>query len=332
MILFKMTSLFFLFFSCLFYFGQKATADISIPQKLSQSLAELKQNVDQLSVSNKSLDLKNEQLRSALKDSQLTFGKLVQENQQLEDSKTKLEKPTSNKTQQISQLNVTVADLDKQGGVLNQRFKEAQDRIIDSQKEDKRLSEQLAQFNKPAEAGSDMPSPEIVQLSEKKQKEKLAMLKMIADSQNHQELLQQKVLDYKKSIPVNDTSKDKGSKKEILEAQIMQLHDEIVQLNTVANNHSKMGWNEDQIHELEASVNNLEKNRDELRDLVKKIQQKTQQMAATQEQVTERVKLQSNISQLKIENRNLKIDFAELQQQMVDLDKRKSSMEALLQN
>ncbi len=324
------TSLIFISLFCLTFFSQEVKADNSVPQRLSQSLAELKQNVDQLSVSNKSLDFKNEQLKSVLKDSQLTLGKLVQENQQLEDAKAKLEKPTTTKAQQIAQLNATISDLDRQAAVYNQRFKEAQDKIADNKKEDKQLTDQLVQLNK-SETDDGMPSPEVARLLDKKQKEKLAMLKMIADSQAHQELLHQKVLDYKKSIPMaSDASK--GSKKEILEAQIVQLHDEIVQLNSTASNNAKMGWSEDQIRELESSVNNLEKNRDELKDLINKIQQKTQNMTVSQEQITERTKLQSNISQLKAEHRNLKMDFAELQQQMVDLDKRKSSMESLLQN
>ena len=332
MIILKRALLFCIFFGCFLFTCQQVRAEDSFSQKLAQSLAGLKQNVDQLSVSNQSQGLKNEQMKVSLKDSQITLGKLMQENQQLEESKAKLQKPTSGKTQQIAQLKKTLGDLDNQIIALNQQLKISQDKIVNEQKQEVQLNQQMTQFNKPEQIESDVLSPEVSQLIEKKQKEKLAMLKMISESQSRQELLQQKILDYKKNIPIpNVLVKDMENKKEMLEASITQLRDEIVQLNYLANNDSKHGWSEEQIHQLELSVNNLEENRDELRGLIQKIQQKAKQGVPTQEEIKERVKLQSNISKLKEENRNLKIDFAQLQQQMVDLDKRKSYMESFLQ-
>ncbi len=60
-----------------------------------------------------------------------------------------------------------------------------------------------------------------------------------------------------------------------------------------------------------------------------KTQQKIRHSPLTRDQKKEEFKLKSNIEQLKKETKNLKFDLRALQQQMVELDKRKVYLEVL---
>ena len=315
-----------------FLISSEVRSDDTFSNNLTQSLGALKNNVDQLNVSNEALIQKNEQIKFHLNDLNAPLQKLIQENKQLEEKKAKVEKIPSAKAIQIEQFNKIISDLENQVSNLQQQIKVAQDDLVKIQKEDESLTHQMGQPHKFVKGSSDEESPELLEILEKKQKEKLAMLKMIGELQNRQVLLQEQLLDYSKNIPISINSNNESSgKKSILEAQIQQLRSEIANLNSLEQNGSQK-WNEGQIHELELRISSLERNRNELNILVRKMQLKTQHFAHKTDQSTERTKLLSSIEQLKMDYKNLRIDFDELQQQMIDLDKRKVYLQALSKN
>ncbi len=307
-----------------------AKAEEAFSENLAQSLVELKNNVEQLTVSNQTLALKNDQLKADLKGIQITSQKLLQENSRLEADKAKLQESTPLKAEQIERENKNIADLDQQIASLAQQTKDFQNTLESKEKEEKDLSGQMQQLSQPKEKVSEDLPVNLSKVLLQKQKEKLAILKLISESENRQQMLQEKFLDSKKVVPGEGSlDNDKTPKKEYLNAQIVQLQDEIGRLNAFLSADSKSGWSEQQIQELEGSVNKLERNSEELRALIKRMQFKAQQLDSKKDQNYEHAKIQSQLDQLKRDRRSLKIDLAELQQQMVILDKRKSSLEAL---
>ncbi len=306
------------------------TANSDFSERLTQGLKELKKSVDQLSSSNETLALKNIQLKARFDDSQMVLQKLLEDNRKLMESSDKLHRNDPMRAKQIAQLQKDLMDLDNKLSGLEPQFKVAKNNITSGQKEDQRLNDQIKQGGMPVVANTDAISPEISQIWEQKQKEKMAILKLIMESQNRQELLREQISDFQKDVPVLASNSILLNRRKALEAQIQKVQQEIAQLN-LNQNPSQQNLNEKQLQQLQVNISNLEKNRDELQGLLLKMQQKIQQIPLTEDQKLEQAKLQSNIDRLKKEAKGLKFDLGELQQQMVGLDKRKSDLEALLE-
>ncbi|MBI3602039.1 MAG: hypothetical protein HY209_04005 [Candidatus Omnitrophica bacterium] len=287
-------------------FGQETGMNNGLAD-LTQSLQELKNRVDQLSSLNEALLLKNTQLKDRLNDVQTTLQKLEAESHQMTEAPPKQQESSPAKAKRITQLGKNVFDLDQKINQLKERFKIVQESIAGGQKTD--------------------------QQQEQRRQEKLGILKMIAESQKRQNLLQEQILDFQKNVPLVMVSAGNISGKAALEAQIQQLKQEIDQLSALASkpaaNLSQQGWGESQLHQLQVNLRNLKKNWAELQNLVAKMQQKRRPITLTQEQKKEELKLKANIEQLKKETKNLKFDVRALQQRMVELDKRKTYLGTL---
>lgn len=307
-------------------------ADV-LSQGLSQSLTEFRDSVEQLSESNKTMALKNTQFKASLNDFQIALQKLQADNQQLTKDSLKLQETNPARAKQMAQLEKDQVELGIKIKDVAEQLKVTQESIAAKQKEDQQLDDQIRQIlNTPVASAhsDDSMSPELSELWKQKQKEKLALLKIISEAQDHQKMLHEQILDFQKIPPV---AAIKGSnQKSDLEAQVQQLQQEIAQLDALASHSSTKDWDEGQMSQLQENVSSLEKNRDELQKLVAKMQQKAQRMPLTEDQKNEQVKLRSNIDQLKKETKNLKFDLKELQQQMVRLDKRKAYLETFFKN
>ncbi len=318
------------FLSPLFSYAQEATGQSVISQGLKQSLSELKHSADQLASSNEVLAVKNLQLKAHLNSLQINLQKLTQENQGLTNAKSKLDASNPAKAEQIDSLGKSIPDLDGKIHSLEEQIKQAQEQLAKHQKEEQEVNGQIAQMlNKPQGDNSAAVPFELSQLRLQRQKEKLATLKMISEIQAHEELLGEQISDFQKGINPS-VGEEKLKQKEVLEAKIQQLQQEIDQLNALTNASSRQGGSvQEQLYHLEVSVDDLEKNRNELKNLVAKMQKKAQNVHLIDSQRGEQDKLQANIVQLKMESRGLKSDLEELQQQMVELDKRKAYLETL---
>jgi DNA repair exonuclease SbcCD ATPase subunit len=321
-------SLFF-FVPCLSYAIEQTGPALGLTQGLSQ----LKNSVDQMAVANDSLAAKNVQLKNRLNSLQSTVQKLVQENTELNHAKSKLDLDNPVKAEQIEQLENRSNKLDQLGGQLEDQIKKTREALDAKIKEEQQINDQIKKMlNAPGAtvAPAALP-PELSEVKEQKRKEKLAMLKLISEIQAHRILLQEQILDFQKNTPTANAPTESG-RKEALEKQIQELQEEVNRLNALTIQAAHQGWDEDQIHQMEASVSDLEKKRDELNSLITQMQAKNHQIHASQSPKNEEDKLQGGIEKLKSETKGLKMDLEEMQQQMVELDKRKSYLEAVLKN
>jgi chromosome segregation ATPase len=298
----------------------------SMTQGLGQGLSDLKNSVDQLAAGNQGLALKNAELKSKLNESQMVLQKLAQENQSLTNAKQKLEEPNSVRARQIEQLESESKDLDHKINGLNDQITKAQDTLAADEKEEQEVNDHITQMldHPPVVDPSSLPQ-ELRDLQEQNQKERLADLKLISQAQEHCQLLQAQILDFQKGFPVpSQPSKEK------LQNEIQQVQAEITQLTSVQKNPEGGDWTQEELQRLQESITDLEKKQDELKGLVAQMQKKTENMHYTADQKDETAKLQANIEKLKTETKNLKFDLESMQQQMVELDKRKAYLETIL--
>jgi len=138
-----------------------------------------------------------------------------------------------------------------------------------------------------------------------RQKEKLKLMKMVYDSQLRQETLHRSILELKKStnsLPVAQA---------LVRPPL---------------------WDEGQMHQLEFDLKDLEKNYAQLKDLTEKMSQKAKSFRPTVDQKIEEKKLQGNMNDLTRQSVGLRADLDDLRAQMVELDKRKSYLEMMLQH
>lgn len=91
-------------------------------------------------------------------------------------------------------------------------------------------------------------------------------------------------------------------------------------------------WDEGQMHQLEFDLKDLEKNYAQLKDLTEKMSQKAKSFRPTVDQKIEEKKLQGNMNDLTRQSVGLRADLDDLRAQMVELDKRKSYLEMMLQH
>jgi len=310
------------------------SAETGIPNvptdQLSQGLSDLRTSVDQMAASNEALAAKNMQLNDRLKTAQAMLQKLNQENQELSAAKMKAETPIPSQVKKVEELQKVSTELDVKMSDMSEQIKVNQEKVLASKKEDDALNEQINQIQNPAAPSDEELTPELAEIRQQKQKQKLAALKMISESQAHQMLLQEQILDAQKNIPQTEESQN-VNRKHMLESDLRGLQQEISQLKDLTGGPAGQAVGADQLRKLQQSVDDLERNRKELSDLVVKMQKKAQKIHLTTEERTEQAKLQYNVDQLKTEAKTLRLDLEEAEQQMVELDKRKAQLELLLQ-
>ncbi len=191
--------------------------------------------------------------------------------------------------------------------------------IARAEHEDHGLTQEFDQAHQPLAQTSAVVSTVTAQ----DQKERLKLLKMIYDSKQRQEELQQEA---------STLAQDIHQKETLINAvkDLQDSNDRLTRLSSSAAAGAKENWNDNEMRQLEIEVRDLQKNHDELEDLLAKMQNKVSQLDVSPDQKNEKHKLQASLDELDTEGKLLKKSLGELREQMVDLDKRKSHLEALL--
>ncbi|MBF0489202.1 MAG: hypothetical protein HQL15_01110 [Candidatus Omnitrophica bacterium] len=316
-----------------FSYALEKTTQEYISTGLTQSLSELNNTAVEMSASNDSMAIKNSQIKGQLKVLQMTLQKVNKDSEELNSVKLRMEQPNIAKAKHIEQLEKNIADSDSKIKELQDQIKTEGDSLTAKQKEQEKVEAQIERILVPGKPVTlDGDSPELLDIVQQKKKEKLAALKMISESQERQVLLQEQIQDFQNKLPpIISGNKENLTRKQVLEKQINQLQDEIVQLGTPTNTKAlSIDGAEQDMDQLESSIRNLEKNRNELKVLVVQLQKKAKKARLTQSDVEETSRLQSGLERLKSQTKSLKFDLQELQQEMVRLDKRKVELEDLL--
>jgi len=238
--------------------------------------------------------------------------------------------------EQVSQLQVRLGSLETQGDDLSQAAARLQvknprrsQEILSLEEENSRLDERIQKAENGIKSIQSTPS----QAAIRPQKEKLRLMKMIYDSQQRQEALYASILEYQKNMPLPAANALAGQ--QLLKDQIKDLEAQIAALppdKTSASFTLANQWDDTQLQQLEMELKALEKNYLQLKDLKEKVTQKSKSIQMTTGQHAEGVKLQSSMDDLNRQGLGLKADLDTLRAQMVELDKRKSHLEMMIQH
>ena len=237
--------------------------------------------------------------------------------------------------ERISQLQIRLGSLETQGDDLSQAAARLQDKnprqsqeIMRLEEENSRLDERIQKAENGIKSIQSSPSQAI-----RPQKEKLRLMKMIYDCQQRQESLYTSILEFQKNMTL--PAANALARQELLKDQIKDLEAQIAALppdKTSASFTAANQWDDTQLQQLELELKALEKNYLQLKDLKEKVTQKSKSIQMTTGQHAEGVKLQSSMDDLNRQGLGLKADLDTLRAQMVELDKRKSHLEMMIQH
>jgi DNA repair exonuclease SbcCD ATPase subunit len=144
---------------------------------------------------------------------------------------------------------------------------------------------------------------ELSHSAEDRQKEKLKLMKMIYESQQRQVSLHANIQEIQKSTPLPPPTA----------AHAIQ-------------------WDNSQLQQLQLELNFLERNYAQLKDLIQQMERKNRNTRAAVGEHVEEQKLQAAVDDLKRQGVKLMLDLSDLRSQMVDLDKRKTQLENMVQH
>ncbi len=294
--------------------------------KFQQVLTDLKQGIDQLTIDNAQVLQQDEELRKQLTKLRVQLGQIQQEGEQLEREVSKLRVGHESKAKQLNDARAEFNTLNEQLEKLNDEIKIMAQGVEQKIKEDEALARQLEEL-RPAPVVP--PVPVVVESKPDPRKEKLKLMKMIYDSKKHQDELQEALLVAQKNAV--STSQAKAlARKEYLLGEINQLEKVIAQLPDVQVPVIDNNWSEEQLRQMELELKNLQKNHDELALVVGQLQQKNMALQVKPEDRVEQSRLENSTNELKREGKALKADLTALRSQMVELDKRKTRLDAML--
>jgi hypothetical protein len=164
------------------------------------------------------------------------------------------------------------------------------------------------------------------------QKEKLQLMKMIYDSQQHQAAMHQAISAYQQNTPIQPAA-SALEHQQSLKGQIQDLEAQLAAYpaqNIPAQAPVLDQGDDAQLQQLELELKALEQNYQQLKDLLEQMDQKARSVKLSVNDEIEKEKLQGNMEELKRRGVSLKIDLDDLRSQMVDLDKRKSYLELMI--
>ena len=308
--------------SCVYAQTQLGIEQVS--DQLGTSLTSLKNSADKLSVGNGALTAKNDDLKKHLNKLQTQFQKLADENNVLTKSAQKLQDIKPVRAQQIAELEKSIFELDEKMDKWTEEIKTSKAALVRSQAEDLLLTKKLGEIIPVV----PVPAPKPVVVDTDRRKEKLRILKMVYQSKERQEDLYSQVNQLEKQQPVIVAGATAEDKQALLD-QIKRVQDEIDQLTKASQPAlSAQNWSQEQMAQLDKEVKDLQKNRDELEDLLGRMQQKAQKVTATQDQRNEQVRLRASLEDLNKQGESLRANFKSLSRTMVELNKRKAFLEA----
>ena len=292
--------------------------------KFGKGLSGLKDSADQLSAGNRALTAQNNALKLRLNQALLKLQQSIEENKSLTRASLKLQDGHPVRAKQIAQLEREAFEADAKMDRLAQEIKVDKDAIERAQADEQQLTKRLSEFGV-NQAPTAPPVPD-------HQKEKLRLLKMVYESKQRQEDVHRQIWEVQKHAPLAAVAVDTSGRKAILSGQIKELQAEIEQLNKAARQvpPTQSAWEQDQMRQLEIQVKDLQKNSDELENLVGRMQQKTQKIALVPDEQAQQNKLRSSLSDLQRESEQMKKELGGLREQMVELDKRKTYLDSVL--
>ena len=293
--------------------------------RFSSELTSLKQSADRLAVGNEQLVAKNNALRISLSQYQGRLQKLLDESNALTRETLKLQDINSSRANKIADLEKNIFQLDTQMEHVGDDMKRDLAVLDRAKQDDERLTHQMATL------GGSVIIP-VAEPAKDMTKEKLRMLKMIDESKHRQEIISQQLMDSKRNKVVSVVTIEGPRDKEDLVKRIYRLQEEIDQLGKMHSNPlpQPQMWDEKELRQLDSQVSVLQKNHDELEELVSRMQEKAQKGALTKDELKEQRRLQASFDDVIKENRQLKQNLNDLRLQMVELDKRKSYLESLM--
>ncbi len=313
--------------------GMAQVQDVnSAASALQGVLSNLKQSVEKLSLDNDQLAARDKAVRQQIAQLQTQLVGLQAQGNPLNKAAAQLQQEDSSRAQQIARLEEESSDLDDRAQKAQGNIKLMQLSLGARYEEDQKLLLQLKGMSNVLPPPVQAPPPES-RAEEYLQKEKLKLMKMIYDSQQQQESLHEAIFQFRKSILLRPVVTAMVHQ-QLLKEQIKNLEDQIAAFPPPqsANGVFVNQWNDDHLRRLEVELKALEKNYLQLKGLMEQMTQKAQSVKLTVSQRVEEGKLQSSMEDLKRQGMVLKVDLDDLRSQMIDLDKRKTRLETMVQN
>ncbi len=304
---------------------------VSATSALQDVLSTLKDSVDKLSVDNDQLAARDKSMKQQMAQLQMRLGSLRQEGDRLNQAAGKFQNSNPRRARQITELEGESFDWDN-------RIKKAQDSIAliqqsldEKYKQDQALLLQLKDLT-----GATLPAaPQAPSLESQTalqvQLEKLKLMKMIADSQDRQAALQQSILDYQKSKSMLPQAA--AINQQLVQDQINALQAQAAALPTPSIPVKLGSANQGdglQAKELQLELKVLAKNYGQLKDLINQMDKKAGITKMSAEQHAQEEKLQGSLENLNHQSAGLRAQLDDLRSQMIDLDKRKTSLEEMI--
>ncbi len=295
-------------------------------------LSNLKQSVEKLSLDNDQLTAKDNYIKQQVLQLQAQLGQLEAQGNVLNTAAVKLQDKNTRRARKIAQMEATNFDLDNRTQKAEASIKLIQKSLDAGYQEDQRLLLQLkGMTNILPEAPKAQPleSPS----ANRRQKEKLRLMKMVYDSQQRQELLHESILEFQKNTALLPAASALAHQQNLKE-QIKDLEAEIAaypQEKSLGNSEVANQWDNTQLRQLELELKVLERNYAQLKNLMEEMGKKVQGSQMTVSENVEGQKLQGSMDDLSRQSEGLRASLDDLRTQMIDLDKRKSHLEAMIQ-
>jgi chromosome segregation ATPase len=300
---------------------------------LQSVLSNLQQSVEKLGVENDQWASRDHAIKEEISRLQIELGKLQSQGDLLNKSTAKLQDQNSRRAERITTLEQENYALDNQSQKAEAGIKLIQQSLNAGYQENQKLLLQLKALTEGVPTPSPQPlSPEF-QIAARRQKEELTLMKMINESQQRQETLHQDILDFQKNtklLPVASAL----AHQELLKEQIKDLQAEVAlypSQKSSTSTSSWLPWGDSQLRQLTLELKVLERNYGQLKNLLEQMTHKVQSTKLTVAQQVEEKKLKGSIEDLNQQSRVLRANLDDLRSQMVDLDKRKSHLEEMIQ-
>jgi len=298
---------------------------------LQDVLSNLKDSVQKLSVDNDQLAFKDNLIKQQVGQLQAQLVLLQNQGNLLNDSIEKLQVKDPDRAERITQLEGENFDLDNQTQKAEAQIKLIQESMDAGFHEDQQLLLQLKKLQNVIP--SPLPLQAVETPSDHQEKEKLKLMKMIYESQQRQVDLHKAIFELQKNTPIMPGA-EALAHQQYLKEQIKDIQDQLALAPTekTSSDDGNSRWDSTQIAQMENELKYLEENYNQLKNLMNQMNQKAQSVRMTVAEHVEEVKLQNSIDELNRQSLGLRANLDELRNQLIDLDKRKSSLEAMVQH
>ena len=264
-------------------------------------LSTLKQSVEKLNIDNQHWEARDNAMKQQVSQLQAQLGQLEDQGNFLDKAAAQLQDKNPRRAAQIARLEKQNADLDNRAQEVQTGINAVRQSLDEGGEENQKLTSHLQGItNAPPQA----PSPG-TQAAERRQKEKLKLMKMIYESQQRQGSLHQAILKIQKKPSLSPAGGAPAAQPDQRD--------------------------EADLRQLEAEFRDLEKNYAQFKNLVEQMGKKAKAGRMTVSQHIEEEKLQGSMDDLNRQGAGLRKDLDDLRSQMVDLDKRKSRLETMVQ-